>query len=567
MVEGIGNGDQPGGMTGLSMNVDVSIIILSWNDRQHLEECLDSLSHCTKSRRVEIIVVDNASTDGSPAVVETRFPTVKLIKNKENLGFPKGNNLGLLASSGKYVCLLNSDIKVLDGCIDALADYMDAHAEIGMAGPKILNEDMTHQSSCRRFPGWWNNFCSATGLASVFPRSEFFSGEHMFYFKGDRPMTVDVLVGCFWMVRREAIQQTGPLDECFFMYAEDVDWCKRFWKAGWRVAFYPQAQAIHYGGGSSSKRDPAWVELMQQRSLLCYWKKHHGLVGRLGVRLILVVHRVIRWAGALIDQLASLSKRGESRTRARVNWACLRDLFSNHDKNIIKDEQQRDCGHNVARLARLQDLITRFSWYARRHGLQATVKRTWLALKRTLTENRLVLFYCDLGTFKATPLEGAAGGKIERITAETGLDARNMLRIANVGPPEIVQRQFSERFARGASLWLFKKEDQVAGYGWTLTGRTMEPHFFPLGSNDVHMFDFFVFPEYRGQRINLSLMVHILSTLASERKGRVFIEAAEWNTPQLHSLSRMPFERLGSASKFRLFGRTIVVWTKEHKIH
>ena len=150
------------------MTIDISIVIVSWNDSQQLQVCLESLQECTGSRTVEILVVDNASTDGSPEMVETLFPHVKLIRNHQNLGFAKGNNMGVTESKGRYICLINSDVKVLEGCLDSLADYMDEDAEIGILGPKILNRDLTHQSSCREFPTVWNNFCAAAGLARLF---------------------------------------------------------------------------------------------------------------------------------------------------------------------------------------------------------------------------------------------------------------------------------------------------------------------------------------------------------------------------------------------------------------
>jgi GT2 family glycosyltransferase len=310
--------------------MDISIVILSWNDREHLQECLESLQHCTKSRSLEIIVVDNASTDGSPELVTERFPYVTLIRNPENLGFPKGNNIGVRASKGDYVFLLNSDIKVLDGCIDELADFMDKHSDIGMLGPRILNDDMTLQSSCRRFPTLWNNFCTATGLATLLKESRLFSGEHMRYFKGDRIMDVEVLVGCFWMVRRKALDQFGLLDEGFFIYAEDVDWCKRCWKAGWRVVFFPEAQAIHYRGTSTTKKDPVRFALTQQQSVLRYWQKHHGSLGRVSISCLIFSHLSLRWTATLMKFILGSSPQAETRVRMRVTNACLRALFLHH---------------------------------------------------------------------------------------------------------------------------------------------------------------------------------------------------------------------------------------------
>lgn len=317
------------------MEIDISLIILSWNDRQHLIECLESLSGGRKSRAMEVIVVDNASTDGSPDMVESKFPEVKLIRNDTNVGFPKGNNIGVAASQGRYLCLLNSDIKVLNDCLEILADQLDEHPNIGMIGPRIFYSNMTHQSSCRKFPTIWNNVCSATGLSKLFRNSGFFSGEHMFYFQGDRACDVDVLVGCFWMVRRRALDQFGLLDEGFFMYGEDVDWCKRCWQAGWRVSFYPGAQAIHYGGGSSSKNGSAWVEMTQQRSILRYWNKHHGSLGMLGIGTVLMASRLIRWSGAAINYVFKPIQRPDSLSRLQTNWACMRDLFQNGSKQLF----------------------------------------------------------------------------------------------------------------------------------------------------------------------------------------------------------------------------------------
>lgn len=308
--------------------MDISIVILSWNDKQHLDGLLKSLANATKARSMEIIVVDNASTDGSVEMVETGFPSVQLIKNKENLGFPKGNNVGVMASRGKYVYLLNSDIKVLDGCIDALADYLDQNPDVGMLGPKVLNGDLTHQSSCRNFPTLWNNLCSATGLAKAFAGSKLFSGEHMMYFKGDRTLDVDVLVGCFWAARRSALDEFGLLDEGFFIYAEDVDWCKRCWKAGWRVVFYPGAEAIHYRGASTTKKDPVRFAVTQQRSVLRYWKKHHGMAGRMSMSCLIFGHLAARWVVALLNYVARPSTREDSQARMRVSGACLRDLIA-----------------------------------------------------------------------------------------------------------------------------------------------------------------------------------------------------------------------------------------------
>jgi ribosomal protein S18 acetylase RimI-like enzyme len=173
----------------------------------------------------------------------------------------------------------------------------------------------------------------------------------------------------------------------------------------------------------------------------------------------------------------------------------------------------------------------------------------------------MVIFFCDLRASVPLAFEAANNATVERKNVESEVDANDMLQITSIGNSTIARRRFSQRFAQGASLWLFKVDGKLAGFGWTLVGRTVEPHFFPLGSDDAHLFDFYVVPQYRGQRINPRLVNHILKSLSREMRPRAFIEAAEWNSPQLSSLKRTPFVALGLASKFRLFGKTLVLWS------
>jgi len=310
--------------------MDISIVILNYNDKEYLKRCLQSLEHCSKSRQVEVIVSDNASVDGSVEMVAAEFPSARVLKNTENLGFTKGNNVGIRASTGRYVFLLNSDIKVLDGCIDAMAQFLDGHPEVGIAGPRILNRDMSHQSSCRQYPTLWNNFCQAAGLAKFFRGSKFFSGEHMFFFKGDRVMDVDVLVGCFSALRRAAIEQVGMLDENFYMYGDDLDWCRRFRHGGWRVVFNPGAQAIHFMGTSTTRKDPVRYGLLQQQSVLRYWRKYHGGIGVAGIEGLIFLRMAMRGMAGFLKYLVFPSKRGEGQTRMKEASTCLRALFA-HD--------------------------------------------------------------------------------------------------------------------------------------------------------------------------------------------------------------------------------------------
>ncbi|MGB8887755.1 MAG: glycosyltransferase family 2 protein [Candidatus Korobacteraceae bacterium] len=306
--------------------MDISVVIVGWNARHYLELCLESLQAAPPRRSMETLVVDNASSDGSVEMIETRFPWVKLIKSPENLGFAKGNNLAIRQCQGRYIALVNPDVIVFPGCLDALADFLDQNPKVGNVGPRVFEPDMSMQSTCRRFPTLWNNFCDATGLATRFRNSRFFAGEHMFYFSHDRTLKVDVLVGCFSFIRREAFDAVGLLDEKMFMYGDDVDWCRRCWKAGWEVVFYPGAQAIHDRGKTTAPY-PVRFAVAQQRSVLYYWSKYYGLFGRLGIGSIILFHHVLRYTVAVLSGFGDPRRREESDVRKQVSGACLRQLI------------------------------------------------------------------------------------------------------------------------------------------------------------------------------------------------------------------------------------------------
>ena len=307
--------------------LDLSIIIVSWNAKSYLLQCIESLASETSSHNMEIIVVDNASTDGSPEAVQKKYPYIKLIQNKTNSGFAKANNIGIRQSEGRYVCLVNSDVKVLNGCIDYLCDYMDNHPSIGILGPKIINPDMTLQHSCRKFPTLWNNFCSATGLTKILPKSRIFCGEEMQFSLSEKAHKVDALSGCFLMVRRKAIDEVGLFDELFFIYSEDIDWCKRFWNAGWEVVYLPYAKAIHYGGGSSSNA-PVRFAIEKEQAVFQYWSKHHGWPSSFFLSFIFLLHHSLRIIGGIFLYLIRPSKRAKILPALTRNVACLRWLLT-----------------------------------------------------------------------------------------------------------------------------------------------------------------------------------------------------------------------------------------------
>jgi ribosomal protein S18 acetylase RimI-like enzyme len=207
--------------------------------------------------------------------------------------------------------------------------------------------------------------------------------------------------------------------------------------------------------------------------------------------------------------------------------------------------------------------ISRFTEYYRRHGFGATIRRAGLSLKRALFSSRMVVFYCDLAKQATAPAKNVPSSlKVERLRSHAELSQQDLQEMTSFWNSKQAHRNIRERFDQGASLWLMKSGEKLAGYGWTLQGRTVEPYYFPLAPDDVHLFDFHVFPQYRGQGINPFLVTHILGGMSGECGGRAFIEAAEWNEAQLSSLRKTAFRRMDCARKSTVFHRTIVLWPR-----
>jgi GT2 family glycosyltransferase len=307
---------------------DVSVIIVSWNAKGFLLECLDSLEAQKKDGlSLETIVVDNASSDGTPEEVAKQFPDVRLIQSGANLGFAKANNIGIRQATGKYLCLINSDVVVHPGCLRKIFDYMEANPTVGILGPRTVGSKGKTQRSCMRFPSLWNQFCRALALDTLFPKSRLFGGFLMRDFAHDRTRDVDILNGCFWMARQEAVDQVGLLDERFFMYGEDMDWCRRFRQAGWRAVFYAGASAIHYGGGSSANA-PARFHVEQRRANLQYWWKHHGRLAAYTYSWIVGIEELARALGYGLLFLSRKSRRVEASFKVKRSLACIRSLIT-----------------------------------------------------------------------------------------------------------------------------------------------------------------------------------------------------------------------------------------------
>jgi hypothetical protein len=254
---------------------DVSICIVNWNRADCLRTCLRSIEDGAPQVSLEIIVVDNASCDESVPLVRAEAPKVLLILNDTNIGFARANNQAFALARGRYLLLLNNDTIMMPGTLDAMVAFMEQHADAGILGCKVLNPDGSLQPSCRSFPSLLTLLWRAIYLDKLFPTSRLTGVEAMSAWKHDSSREVDVVKGCCMMVRRAMLEQVGSLDERFFMYFEEVDWCYRARQCGWKVHFTPEAQIVHLAGQSATLNS-ATMAVAYHQSRIEYFRKHHG---------------------------------------------------------------------------------------------------------------------------------------------------------------------------------------------------------------------------------------------------------------------------------------------------
>ncbi|RMD94417.1 MAG: glycosyltransferase family 2 protein [Calditrichaeota bacterium] len=252
----------------------LSVIIVNYNVKEFLQQALSSLRKALQGLRAEVFVVDNASDDGSVQLVRDQFPEVKLILNQKNLGFSRANNLALKQARGEYVVLLNPDTVAQEDTFTKLLRFMQNHPDAGMVGCKILNPDGSLQLACRRsFPTPWVAFTRLAGLSYLFPKSRIFGKYNLSYLPENQVSRVEAISGSFMMMRRQVLEQIGLLDEAFFLYGEDLDYCYRTSQAGWNIYYVPETQIIHFKG-ESSKRSRLDNLLVFYQSMALFVKKH-----------------------------------------------------------------------------------------------------------------------------------------------------------------------------------------------------------------------------------------------------------------------------------------------------
>ncbi len=272
--------------------MDLSIIIVNYNVKVFLQNLLDSIQKASKEIKSEIIIVDNASDDGSVEFLREKYPSVKLIVNEANLGFGKANNIALKEAKGKFILLINPDTIVAEDTFVKMISFFSETPEAGLAGCKILNPDGTLQLPCRRsFPGPWTSFTKVTGLSTLFPKSKIFARYNLTYLDENQTYEVDAISGSFMMMRKEVYEKVGGFDEQFFMYGEDLDLCYRIQKAGYKVYYVHSTQIIHYKG-ESTKRSSIDETKVFYKAMHLFVKKH--LSTSFLVELILQTAIIIR---------------------------------------------------------------------------------------------------------------------------------------------------------------------------------------------------------------------------------------------------------------------------------
>jgi len=277
-----------------------------------MASCLTSIKYVELlDNHYEVLVVDNASTDGSVEMARERFPQVRLMANPRNVGFATANNQAIRQSMGRYVLLLNPDTEVRPGAVEALVDFMEKNPLAGAAGARLLNPDGSLQYSCSPRPTLWREFLRLFHLPGVRPDGYYEMGD----WDLSSPHKVDVLLGACLMLRREALVQVGLLDEGFFMYSEEVDLCLRLQQAGWGLYWVPESQVVHYGG-QSTRQAAAEMFLMLYGNKVRFFRKHYGPLKANIYKLVLATAALARLGGASLSSLIQTAAQKQNHTLA-----------------------------------------------------------------------------------------------------------------------------------------------------------------------------------------------------------------------------------------------------------
>jgi len=272
------NGERDRGRAGVAEDptaVDLSLCIVTLDCRSVVRDCLESLAKAEGGFSSEVILVDNASTDGTPEMVRRRFPSVRLVENDQNVGFTRATNQAIRMSSGRYILWLNPDTVLRPDSLARLAEFLEGHPEAGIAGPQVLNADGSFQPQCRRgLPTPWASLSYGLGLHRIWPGSPRFGGYLLSHLPVDAQTQVAAVSGCCLMARREVFQAIGPLDEDIFGFGEDIEWCVRAARAGFQVWYVPRSVIIHLKGQGGAQSRPFHKVWGIHQAMWVFYRKH-----------------------------------------------------------------------------------------------------------------------------------------------------------------------------------------------------------------------------------------------------------------------------------------------------
>jgi hypothetical protein len=263
--------------------VDLSIIIVAWNVRDLVLDCLESIREAKLGVSYEVIVVDNGSADGTVEAVQAKYPSTRMLALPKNIGFGAGNNRGMEVMRGRHAVLLNSDTIVLPGGLEACVAFLDAHPEVGVVGPQLLNPDRSKQNCIHNSPTLVSELLGQSLLRRLFPRR--YPSKLVDY---DRPLEVEAVLGACLFARREVIEQVGLIDEAYFFFLEETDWCHRIRAAGWKVFHLPDPKVVHLYGESTKKKVPLRTRIEYYRSRETFFRKNRGPVAFTVLRAIVM---------------------------------------------------------------------------------------------------------------------------------------------------------------------------------------------------------------------------------------------------------------------------------------
>jgi len=304
---------------------DVSIVIVSFNTRSVLRECLESIARESSGLEVEIAIVDNNSVDGSPEMIEADFPHVRLIRSDVNLGFGAANNAALDGCHGRYIVLLNSDAFLCPDSLRLAVRHMDENAKAGLGGGRLVGRDFSWQPSARMFPCILSDLSVMTGLANTFPKSRLFGYFDRTWADQSLPSEVDWVPGAFSIIRSGLLAQIGFFDPAFFLYSEEVDLCRRIQAAGYQIWYWPDITVIHIGGESSRQvkslemsTTGSQLVLWRMRSTLLYYRKHHGAKAWLAKTIELTLYQLRALRNSFSKNPRRLDRARQSRNQAQL---------------------------------------------------------------------------------------------------------------------------------------------------------------------------------------------------------------------------------------------------------